>query len=190
MLLPRDDRGVGDESGRQTTVTSRAGEHRIRCVRKNLCSDAEFFILHMTRTKCLVYLLITAVVATIGIALAFRPIPSLITTNIATTTEPSAAAERAIAVSLSVGDKHYTASVPEDSTVIELMRSIASTAEFTFDGRDYPALGFFVESIAGKKNVDGYYWFLYVNGKPSETGASQTTLKDGDAVEWRYKKSH
>ncbi len=70
------------------------------------------------------------------------------------------------------------------------MRSLASSSNFTFAGREYPSLGFFVESINGKKGTNGYYWFLYVNGKSSDTGASETHLKTGDVIEWKYEKSN
>lgn len=83
----------------------------------------------------------------------------------------------------------YSAYIPPGSKVLDAMRAIESTNNFTFTGHDYPGLGFFVDSINGKKNADGSYWFLYVNGRSSDTGASQTTLDAGDAVEWRYEKN-
>lgn len=51
-------------------------------------------------------------------------------------------------------------------------------------------LGTFVDTINGQKNSDGYYWILYLNGRTSDIGASQTTLNDGDIVEWRYEKGY
>jgi len=47
-----------------------------------------------------------------------------------------------------------------------------------------------VGSINGKKAENGHNWILYVNGKLSGTGASQTTLNAGDALEWRYEISY
>lgn len=70
------------------------------------------------------------------------------------------------------------------------MKTLASTDAISFTARDFPGLGVFIESINGKKNADGYFWILYVNGKSSDTGASQTTLKAGDAIEWRYEKGY
>lgn len=70
------------------------------------------------------------------------------------------------------------------------MRTLQESGEFTFSGREYPSLGFFVESINGKYGGDGFYWILYVNGASSNTGASQTKLHAGDAVEWRYEKGY
>ena len=93
-------------------------------------------------------------------------------------------------VTLSVAGKSYPAFAPVDSTVLDMMRTLASTSDFTFTGHDYPSLGFFVDSINGQKTEKSYNWILYINGKLSNTGASQTTLKAGDAVEWRYEKNY
>lgn len=70
------------------------------------------------------------------------------------------------------------------------MEAYAEKSDFSFSGRDFPGLGFFVEEINGKKNANGSYWFLYVNGTSSETGVSQTRVREGDSIEWRYEKSH
>ena len=91
---------------------------------------------------------------------------------------------------LSVDGSSYMAFAPAGSTVIDAMRILASTTGFSFSGKGYPSLGFFVDSINGKKAESGYNWILYVNGKLSGTGASQTTLKAGDAIEWRYEASY
>lgn len=93
-------------------------------------------------------------------------------------------------VTLSIAGNSYAAFAPQGSTVIDAMRALASTSDFTFAGKDYPSLGFFVDSINGKTAESGYSWILYVNGKLSGTGASQTTLKAGDAIEWRYEKNY
>jgi len=93
-------------------------------------------------------------------------------------------------VTIAVASTTYAVYTAVGSTVLDAMQAAASSTSFIFTGREYPSLGYFVESIGGKKNADGYYWFLYVNGKSSDTGASQTNLSTGDAVEWRYKKEY
>ena len=93
-------------------------------------------------------------------------------------------------VTFSVAGSSYTAFATAGSTVIDAMRVLSSTTDFAFSGRDYPSLGFFVESINGQMAENGHNWILYVNGKLSGTGASQTTLKAGDAIEWRYEKNY
>ena len=90
----------------------------------------------------------------------------------------------------------FTFTATDTSTVLHAMNTLAAEGPFTFSGREYPSLGFFVDSInglpaqAGRKNAGGSYWFLYVNDESSNTGASQTTLKAGDTVEWRYQQSY
>ena len=93
-------------------------------------------------------------------------------------------------VTLSVDGHVYQAFAPAHSTVLDAMRALASTNDFTFTGHDYPSLGFFVDSINGRKTEKSYNWILYINGTLSNTGASQTTLKAGDAIEWRYEKNY
>ena len=93
-------------------------------------------------------------------------------------------------ITLAVGGNSYATFASTGSTVLDAMKILASTTDFAFSGKDYPSLGFFVDSINGKKAENGHNWILYVNGKLSGTGASQTTLKAGDAIEWRYEISY
>lgn len=84
----------------------------------------------------------------------------------------------------------YAVPVLSEGTVQDAMLAFAATSEFSFSGRSYAGLGFFVEEIGGRRNENGNYWFLYVNGESSQKGASQTRVAPGDVVEWRYKKSY
>ncbi len=100
------------------------------------------------------------------------------------------AASPASNIIVNIEGHSYGMYIPGNENVLDVMRALSSTTNFTFSGRDYSSLGFFVESINGKKNSDGAYWFLYVNGTSSDTGASQTMLHAGDTVEWRYEKNY
>lgn len=93
-----------------------------------------------------------------------------------------------IRVSLSIENARYELSVAENASVLDVMESAAQQG-FVYEKTNYPSLGTFVDSINGRTNKDGYYWFLYINGVSSGTGASQTTLKTGDVIEWKYKRS-
>lgn len=93
-------------------------------------------------------------------------------------------------VTLKVGDTSYRIYVPAGATVLDAMNTLTSTGNFTFTSKEFPGMGAFIESINGKANRGGSSWFLYVNGTSSDTGASQTTLKAGDTVEWRYEKNY
>jgi cytoskeletal protein RodZ len=92
-----------------------------------------------------------------------------------------------IQATLSVAGTNYPLVAPLNSTVEAAMKILESQdPSFTFAEQSYPDLGEFVESINGKASANGYYWFLYVNGKDSSTGASQTIVHSGDVIEWRY----
>ncbi len=93
-------------------------------------------------------------------------------------------------VTLLVGSSSYHTFIPTGSTVFDLMRTLASTTDFRFTYRTYQSLGAFIESIDGMANAHDWYWFLYINGKSSQTGATQTALNPGDTVEWRYEKNY
>ncbi len=66
------------------------------------------------------------------------------------------------------------------------MQGLASSGTLSFSGREFPSLGFFVESIDGVSNAGGKYWILYHNGAQSQIGASNATISPGDVIEWRY----
>ena len=85
----------------------------------------------------------------------------------------------------------YTIPVLSETTVLTAMEAYAAAnPDFSFSGNDFPGLGFFVEEINGKKNADGNYWILYVNGKTSQKGVSQATVSSGNTVEWKYEKGY
>ncbi len=96
----------------------------------------------------------------------------------------------ALRATLKVGDKTYSVLITSGETVLDAMRTLASTSDFIFNGRDYAGLGFFVDSINGTKNEGGMYWILYINGVLASNGVSATTLKTGDVAEWKYEKGY
>lgn len=94
-----------------------------------------------------------------------------------------------ISIPVKVGDKTYDVRVPEGSEVIDAMIA-AKNLGLTYDGREFMGLGLRVDEINGVRSKDGFYWFLYINDRSSDFGASQMTLKAGDTVEWRYKQGY
>ena len=89
-----------------------------------------------------------------------------------------------------VAEKEYTITVTQDKTVLDAMRALSAAGTFTFTGREYPGLGFFVDSIDGKKNAGGKYWVYYVNGVSATSGVSSQLVRTGDRIEWKYEKSY
>ena len=102
------------------------------------------------------------------------------------------ASEATASATLSVGGIAYPITVAQGATVIDAMRSLAASSAFTFTftGREYPGLGFFVDSINGEENAGGTYWILYVNSVSATVGAGATEVHAGDTIEWRYEKSY
>ena len=82
--------------------------------------------------------------------------------------------------------KSYAFTVELSGTVIDAMYHEMGAGRLDFTVKKYPSLGVFVESIGGLPNKDGNFWFLYVNGKSSDLGASQMQVRPGDSVEWQY----
>ncbi len=140
----------------------------------------------------ILYLLTAAILAGVAFWGIYTPShTSLLTTTLApqhstSTQERSASTTAGVA---SANDIFIP--VQATSTALEAMVSFEESSghQFIYTGHDDPGLGFFVDSINGKKNSNGLYWFLYVNGVSSATGASQTMLHPGDVVEWRYEKN-
>lgn len=96
--------------------------------------------------------------------------------------------EDLVSISLAVEGETYTTDIQTGSSVMEVMQKIAGETSLEFETRTFSGIGELVRSINGKADADGFYWFLYVNGKSAEIGASQYMLQDEDQIEWRYKK--
>ncbi len=96
-----------------------------------------------------------------------------------------------VPVTLTIENNTYAADVTEQSSVFSLMRLLSDThPEFTFSGREYGALGFFVETINGVSNntKTKFYWTLYVNGTRSNLGVSSAIIQPSDSITWKYEK--
>jgi len=98
-----------------------------------------------------------------------------------------------IKTTLEVPGLSYKVFVPEESTVYDLM--IATTKQynnFSFNGREFSGLGFFVEEINGlsQDKKAGMYWIYYINGEKALVGISQYKLKENDVITWNYEKGY
>jgi hypothetical protein len=95
--------------------------------------------------------------------------------------------EKELNVSLIVLDKTYNISINEGNTVYDVMKNLQNSKEnnFSFEGKEYPSLGVFVEKINGVKGESGKYWIYYVNDKQAQVGVSNYVLKEGDIISWR-----
>lgn len=100
--------------------------------------------------------------------------------------------EKMISAQMKIGNGVYAVSVPEGSSVYELMNIIAEEDGFSFYGKDYGAgMGFFVEEINGKRQnpKEKKYWIYYINGEKAKVGISTYIVQLNDVIEWKYKAS-
>lgn len=96
--------------------------------------------------------------------------------------------ENYIAATLAVGERTYQVSVPEGSSVYDLMMRAQATSDFQFRGKEFPGLGFFIQNINGLEQSPrtGKYWVYYINDIKAEVGISVYTVKAYDIISWKY----
>lgn len=90
-----------------------------------------------------------------------------------------------VSTTLQVLDKSYSLKTEEGVSVYDVMKD-ASNEGFSFEGKEYPSMGFFVEKINGIKNGEGGNWIYYVNGVEASIGISNYIIKDGDIITWKF----
>ena len=116
------------------------------------------------------------------------PVVAEVPAPLATSTEKLTApveAPRADAV-LVVDGKEYPITLKGEETLEDIMKRLRETSDFSYTGKDFSGMGFFVESINGQKSEGRMHWIVYVNDKLASSGVSQLFVKVGDRVEWRY----
>lgn len=99
---------------------------------------------------------------------------------------PTLVATQPSNLTLVVGTTTYPLVIAGKETVLAAMQTLSSTTNFAFTGKENPSMGLFVESINNKKNENGNYWFLYVNGISASYGVSTQEVSPGDTIEWKY----
>jgi hypothetical protein len=93
-----------------------------------------------------------------------------------------------ISATLEVDDSRYEVSLSQGGNVYELMAAAKDQYGFSFGGREFPGIGFFVEEINGLQQSPraGKYWIYYINGRKAEVGISVYQLKTHDVISWKY----
>lgn len=96
--------------------------------------------------------------------------------------------EAAIEATLAVGEKTYSVSLPEGSSVYDLMVRAQETSDFHFKGREFSGLGFFVQELNGvaENPRQGMFWIYYINGEKAKVGISAYAVKADDIISWKY----
>lgn len=146
---------------------------------QDLCFGAECFYF-MSHKK--IFISIAVVLISIGV-FAYVPRESAAPDAMLETTTTTEA-------TITVGETRYPITPRVGETLFEVMQSLSSTGSLEFAGREFPGLGFFVDSMNGRKNMKGDYWVFYVNGTPASFGVSAITLHAGDLIEWKYEKGY
>ncbi len=88
--------------------------------------------------------------------------------------------------------REYEGGVSEGSTVYELIKFLQDSRDFSFRGKQFPGLGFFVEEINGlaQNSRERMYWIYYINGETASVGVSQYIIQPNDIIEWRYEQAN
>ena len=72
-------------------------------------------------------------------------------------------------------------------TLYEALRMEENSKAISFDGKEYPGLGFLVTDIGALHQGSGKYLIYSINGIEASVGVSSYILKDGDVVSWELK---
>ena len=91
-----------------------------------------------------------------------------------------------INISLKTPDKSYLVKVEEGATALDVMKN-AQNSGFSFNGKEYPGMGYFIDEINGVKSENGKYWIYYINEQEAEIGVSKYVVNNGDIINWKLK---
>jgi len=91
-------------------------------------------------------------------------------------------------ITLGFPDAKYEVLIPQGSTVYDLLGKASLQYGFSFSGKSFPGMGFFVEEVNGLRQNPrtGKYWIYYINSRKAEVGISVYQLKTHDVISWKY----
>ena len=89
-------------------------------------------------------------------------------------------------INFSVNGKIFSLNFIQGDTFEKIIKDSAAKRLIDIKGANFSGLGFFVESINGIKEGNGYSWIYYINGKKATVGVSTYRLQNGDLIEWKY----
>ena len=96
--------------------------------------------------------------------------------------------EETIPITFKVDGIEQQINVVLGSSAYDAMVQAKETSGLSFEGSEFPGLGFFVEEINGLRQNPraGKYWIYYINGRKAEVGISVYKLKTHDVISWKY----
>ena len=80
---------------------------------------------------------------------------------------------------------NYTTDITVDSTVLSVLKTIASDYQFEIEIQSFD-FGDLVQGINGFLASDEKAWIYYVNGQAGDIGADQKPVLSEDQIEWKY----
>ena len=100
--------------------------------------------------------------------------------------------EQLILVNLEVEGIEYQVNVALGSSAYDAMVQAQEALDLSFEGTEFPGLGFFIEEINGLRQnpKTGKYWIYYINGVSGKVGISAYIIKAHDIISWKYEKEH
>lgn len=117
-------------------------------------------------------------------------INSSVTSSTTLQTAPHLTTSSDAVVIILINGASYSTPLASGETLSQAMQTLMQKGDFTYTQKNYPGLGEFVDSINGVTSNNGHYWFLYKDGKISDTGISSTYLNAGDVIEWKYDRNY
>lgn len=88
-------------------------------------------------------------------------------------------------ITIILGEETINLSVPPNTLFYDALVQAKNQEQITFDGKNYPGLGFFITDIGTLHAGSGKNLLYYINGKEAIVGVSSYMLKDGDIIEWK-----
>ncbi len=89
-----------------------------------------------------------------------------------------------------IEDKTFSVPFIEGESVFDVMTTAMKKDIFTFGGREFSGIGFFVDELNGKKAERGTNFILWVNGKKAVVGVSDYKLLKTDIISWTYENNY
>lgn len=89
-----------------------------------------------------------------------------------------------------IEEKSFRIPFLKGETILDAMTTAMNEDLFTFSGKDFSGIGFFVDTINGKKAERGKSYILWINGKKAEVGVSGYQLLAGDVISWTYEDNY
>ncbi|MEI8338173.1 MAG: DUF4430 domain-containing protein [bacterium] len=89
-----------------------------------------------------------------------------------------------------INGKSQILNFTQGDTLEKVIKDAVSKNLIDVKGTNFSGLGFFVDSINGTKQGNGYSWIYYINEKKATVGASTYKLQNNDSINWVYEKNY